>query len=117
MHPLKASSIPAGSETDLFIHLRVFKRNDQLAPPYTTNERTAAWLADRYGISTIPHEGSISSHSSVPTGYTAVRYADPAVMPMGLEPLAFGETRALAIARGVLVIEGLAEERYEVLDP
>ncbi len=43
----------AGWETDTFIHLRVFERSDE-APPYSTDQKTAEWLAEHYCFTVKP---------------------------------------------------------------
>ena len=111
------STISAGSETDTYIHLRIFQRRDQPAPPYSTNPATAQWLADRYGLTPVP---VLESNSREPVAYIAVRPGQPQQGSTGRqcssEMLAVGETVSLAIARSVLLLEELAEADFVVED-
>lgn len=127
MAEFDVTTLGAGRETDALLHARVFKRTDE-APPYSTQRSVAEWLAKEYElhvkpihtISSAPKmvEGQLEEPEEGAVGFMVIRSVPPVgdgSKTDGLDFLGSAETFELAVARAVLVLEGVAFDPREVV--
>lgn len=109
--------IAAGPETDALIHHEVFKRTD--APsPYSTDVATAEWMCAHFGLKALPIYHSDEMWLDPATddlagsvqGYSIMSFEERGDDIEGLQIFAEAKCFALAVARSVLMMHGLAED-------
>ncbi len=120
--------IQAGRETDTFIHLRIFERNDD-APPYSTDETTAEWLAAHLGfvvkpLHTLSRDLKIDPVTKQPIGtpkdWTIMMRVEPrgdkGTIADGVRFLSRATTRPLAVCRSALLLHNLVQKSWTSYD-
>ena len=127
MPELDVTTLGAGRETDALLHARVFKRTDE-APPYSTQRSVAEWLAGEYELHVKPvhsisgapvtKDGELFETEEGALEFAVIRSVPPkgdGSLSDGLELFGSAETFELAVARAVLVIEGVAFDPSEFI--
>lgn len=110
--------LQAGPELDQLIYVKLFKGSEEsAAPPFSQNPETGAWLAQRFGISIRPVYASHPAWLNPANGevtspvmeyFGIVRDESD---PLGVNFLATGKTKELAVCRSALMLHGVADTR------